>query len=356
MQQAAQPGRTDLIPFGIYATTPPPIDGGEVIQRADEVNTVLRLLSDPKNSTVVLGGDAGAGKSTLAALLFYRLQAMTTGGVQGSASPSFHLIWLGLGPYTTLPDVIAAILGALHVSDPAFFFLNAEQQISQLLLALRRPQEPALIVLDHFDEWLSYEEKAITIKAERGAIMLLLAMLQTDLGASRVLLTCFRSPYPSNPEVEVETRVRSYLVSRMSTPEGIALLQQRGVQGAQEEFSLAWQRCAGHAFALVLCSTLARLTGAPLGYLLNAPDYQSLWSGHVTLNLLATIYRHLNGVQRALLRSLCLFDEPVPLQALSMTMHSVGYDLVHADMLMLEQELRVLVSYGTGAGATRRFF
>ena len=339
MQQVAQSRHTDLIPFGIYATTPPPTDGGEVMQRADEVNMVLRLLNDPQISTVVLGGDAGAGKSTLAALLFSRLQTVAQRGLPAPR----HLVWLGLGPHTTLPDIIAAILSALHMSDPAFFFLKPEQQISQLLLALRRPQEPALIVLDAFDELLNYEENAITIKAERGAILLLLDMLQTDLGASRVLLTCLRSPFPSNLEVEVEIRVRSYLVSRMSIPEGIALLQQRGVQGSPAELSPTWQRCAGHAFALVLCSTLTLLTGAPLGYLLNAPDCLSLWNGHVPLNLLAAIYHRLNVVQRNLLRGLCLFDEPVPLQALSMTMLNEGYDSVQADLPTLEQALRLLV-------------
>jgi tetratricopeptide (TPR) repeat protein len=325
-------------PFGVYTTTPPPTDMGMVMQRTDEVNTVLYLLNGPHISTLVLGGDGGAGKSTLAALLYRRLQAM----VQNGQPAPRHLVWLGIGPHTTLPDGIAAILSAVNMSDPAFFFLKPEQQISLLLLALRRPQEPALIVLDHLDEWLTFGENTITINEERGAISLLLDMLQTDLGASRVVLTSYRSPFVQNAaDVEVETRVRSYLVSRLSIPEGTTLLQQRGAQGSPEELSLAWQRCGGHAYALVLCSTLSRLTGARLGYLLNAPDYLPLWNGHVTLNLLATIYHSLNSVQRALLRSLSLFDEPVPIQAISMTMRSEEYD-VAADLPTLEQEVRLL--------------
>jgi hypothetical protein len=74
-------------------------------------------------------------------------------------------------------------------------------------------------------------------------------------------------------------------VSRISLPEGVALLQQRGVQGAYEELSLTWQRCGGHAFALVVFSALMKLSGLSLSYLLNAPEYQPLWSGEVPLHL-----------------------------------------------------------------------
>ncbi len=322
----------------IAAPTPPPTDGGLIIPRADEVNTALYLLNRPQLSTLVLSGDAGAGKSTLAALLYRRLQEVARAG---QPAPR-HMVWLGLGPHTTLPDAIAAILDSLGASDPAFFFLKPEQQISLLLLALRRPQEPALIVFDHFDEWLTFGEKTITINEERGAISLLLDMLQTDLGASRVLLTSYRSPFVQhNEDEESEARTHSYLVSRLSIPEGTALMQQRGVQAAPEELSLLWQRCAGHAYALVLCSTLCSLTGAHPHYLLSAPEYLPLWNGYVPLNLLAAVYHNLNVVQRALLRSLSLFDEPVPLQAISMTMRSEEYDGA-TDLPTLEQEVRLL--------------
>ncbi|MBV9258086.1 MAG: ATP-binding protein [Ktedonobacteraceae bacterium] len=297
--------------FDIHTAVPPPTDPLTIMQRADEVNTIQRMLSDAQTSAVVLIGNPGAGKSTLAALLYNRLLLSKQ---QGLPAPH-HLIWLGIGTYTTLPDLFAAILTGLNVASAGFFLLKPDQQAGVLLQALRRPQENALIVLDQFESLLHPEVSQGV--AGRGALALFLEMLQTDLGASRFLLTSYSSPY--NEEMET-TRVRSCLVSRMSIPEGVALLQRRSVQGSPEELSLVWQRCAGHVFALILFNALVSLSGISLSYLLNSPDYQPLWSGEVTLQLINSVYQYLNPVQYALMRTLGLFNEPVPLEGIIMSL------------------------------------
>jgi len=162
-------------------------------------------------------------------------------------------------------------------------------------------------------------------------------MLQQDIGLSRLLLTAYRSPY--EPRTVPESRVRTYLISRISVPEGLALLQQRGIQGAHEELSLIWQRCAGHVFALVLFSALVKLSGLSLSYLLNSPDCQPLWNGEVTKNLIATVYHHLNPIERTLMRTLCLFDERVPAQGLFTAI--IGENPT-ANLSLFEQELDML--------------
>ncbi len=83
MQQQPQVFR-----LSIYSTVPPLTDPRIVLQRADEVNTVLRMLSDAQTSTVVLTGDPGAGKSTLAALLYRRIEA----AVQAGQAPFRHFV------------------------------------------------------------------------------------------------------------------------------------------------------------------------------------------------------------------------------------------------------------------------
>ena len=372
--------------LSIYSTVPPLTDPRIVLQRADEVNTVLRMLSDAQTSTVVLTGDPGAGKSTLAALLYRRVEA----AVQAGQAPFRRFVWLSLGPNATLPDVIAAILFSIGVTgrgraggsvtggagasigmtgggdraganraidesftgggragaSPAptiyerfadFFVLKPDEQIAVLVRALSRPHESAFVVLDQFEELFDLDSSQGLVG--RGAIPLFLDMLQKDFGASRVLLTSRRSPY--NGRNGENMRVRTNLVSRISIPEGVALLQQRGVQGIPEELSLIWQRCAGHVFGLVLFSTLCSLSGLSLSYLLNSPDYQPMWNGEVTLNLVGMVYNLLNPMQRVLLRALCLFSEPVLLEGVVIAVTGEGED-VTVDVAMFERELAIL--------------
>ena len=320
--------------FDIHTAVPPPTDPQTIMQRADEVNTIQRMLSDAETSAVMLIGNPGAGKSTLAALLYNRLLLSKQ---QGLPAPH-HLIWLGIGTYTTLPDLFAAILAGLHMPNSGFFLLKPDQQAGVLLQALRRPQENVLIVLDQFESLLHPEVSQGV--AGRGALALFLEMLQTDLGSSRFLLTGYSSPY--NEEMET-TRVRSCLVSRMSIPEGVALLQRRSVQGSPEELSLVWQRCAGHVFALILFNALVSLSGISLSYLLTSPDYQPLWSGEVTSQLINSVCQYLNPLQYALMRTLSLFNEPVPPQGIIMTLMGKRFqDSNKTPGAAFEQEIAVL--------------
>src|SRR5260370_10456466 len=185
--------------FSFDAITPPATDIHAIMQRGDEVNAVLRMLTDLQTSTVALSGDAGAGKSTLAALLYRRLELTSQAGLPAPK----HFVWLSLGAHTTVPDVISAILRWLGTSEPGFFLLNPEEQIAALLRAFRRSQEPIFVVLDQFEVLLDSETQAGL--EGPGSVFQFLEILQQDLATSPVLLTCFRSPFQGQ-ELE-ETRV-----------------------------------------------------------------------------------------------------------------------------------------------------
>jgi tetratricopeptide (TPR) repeat protein len=354
--------------LSIHSVVPPLTDPRIVLQRADEVSAAFRMLSDAQTSTLVLTGDPGAGKSTLAALLYRGLKM----AAQAGQATIRHFVWLSLGPYATLPDVIAAILSEIEITDvrtgagnvgagftpahaiyegfPDFFMQKPEKQIGLLRQTLSRPHESTLVVLDQCEELL--DDELAQGMVGRGALPLFLDMLQMELGASRVLLTCRRSPF--NTQNGANARVRTNLVSRISIPEGVALLQQRGVQGMPEELSLIWQRCAGQVFGLVLFSALCALSGFSLSYLLNSPDYAPVWNGDVTLNLISTVYNFLNPIQRTILRSLCLFSEPVPVEGVIIA--TTGEDTTAVDIAVFDRELNVLTgfslvqpySYGNG--------
>jgi tetratricopeptide (TPR) repeat protein len=166
-------------------------------------------------------------------------------------------------------------------------------------------------------------------------------MLQSNLGSSKIVLTGRISPFHNQNAEDI--CIRTNLVSRISIPEGVALLQQRGVQGSHEELSFIWQRCAGHVFALILFSTLSALSGFSLSYLLNSPDYAPMWNGDVTFNLIGSVIDFLTPIQRTILRTLSLFNEPVHVEGLIIV--TTGQDDSTLDIPTFERELGALTGF-----------
>src|SRR5260370_2104876 len=99
--------------LSIETMEPPMTDLPGVLPRADEVSAALRMLSAAQTSTLVLTGEAGAGKSMLAALVYRPLEAVA----QAGPASIRHFAWLSLGPNATLPEVIAAIVGSIDVES-----------------------------------------------------------------------------------------------------------------------------------------------------------------------------------------------------------------------------------------------
>ncbi len=338
-QQA--PPQKPFIAFGISATTPPIVDPQMVMQRADEVNAIELMLNENRTSAITLIGTPSVGKSTLAALLYQRLLLAKQSGLPAPT----HMVWLTINSYTTLPDLIGIILSGIDMYEPGLFQLKPDQQVSTLLRALRRSQESAFIVLDQFETLLQSDtSQGVT---GRSMLPIFLNMLQTELGASRILLTSHEPLYGG--QQADDSHVRSYLVTRIGMPEGTGLLQQRQIQGTPEHFSLAWQYCTGNVFSLVLLSILIHASQTTLETLLEAPAYKSIWAGDVTIHLIAYVYRYLTPLQRAILQVLSLFTVPAPLEGIIMTIAGTTITNQHSNTqasVAFERDLLYLFQAG----------
>lgn len=332
--------------FGILTDTPPALDARTTLPRSVEVNEIVNLLSEAQTRSVLLTGTMGAGKSTLAALVFAQLQSHPLEGL-----PEFrHYIWLRPGPRATWPDLLSTLLNILQGSgenNPLKF--SQQANIMTLYGLLRKPGQGVFVVLDQCEELFDRaidthnQDSPYTVGAGLSGAVRFLEMLQQDLGESRILLTCTRSPFGSDSSNM--PGVREYLVGGLTIVEGLYLLQQRNVIGLQQDLSTLWLRCSGHISTLMVFTALKNLSGLSLHYLLNAPIYQVLWEGIILQNLIEALVSFLNPIQLSLLRALCLFREAVPLSG---AIHVALGERVRldTDTPAYEQEVKNLILLG----------
>ena len=336
MQQA------EYFTFGIQAITPPSFDPRLLLPRSDEVDALANLMSELRTQAVLLTGESGSGKSTLAALLFRRFQNHMQEGLPGFR----HCVWLRPGPRSAWPDITNALLNALRIQGQGEASLSQQTSIQALYEALRRPGQGALIVLDQCEEIFDRaigtqdQETPYAVGIGLSSTVRFLEMLQQDLGESRILLTCTKSPFGS--DYREAPGVREFAVKGVTSADGIQLLQQRNVMGLQQDLSEVWQRCSGYVYALVMFSVLKNLSGLSLHYLLNSPAHQALWEGDVLQNLIEAVVGFLNPIQMSLLRALCLFREAPPLAGIVEVVTGEPARL-ETDLQLYEQEIKNLV-------------
>ncbi|MEO7019098.1 MAG: tetratricopeptide repeat protein [Ktedonobacteraceae bacterium] len=331
--------------FGIQATTSPATGVRVMLSRTDEVNAIVGHLRNPQVRTVLITGAPGVGKSTLAAFIFGLFQ-----GPLFEGTSDFHrYIWLRPGPHTTWPDIIATLLNALETPEKHTGQISQRADLQTLYETLSLPGQGTLIVLDQCEELF---ERAIekqntatpyTVGIGLSSSVRFLEMLQQDLGESRVLLTCTKSPYGS--DYSQTPGIREHNLGGVTIVEGIHLLQQRNVMGLQQDLSMVWQRCSGHAHSLLMFSVLKNLSGLSLHYLLNSPLYQILWDGNIAQNLVEAVVSFLNPVQMSQVRALCLFREPISLAGI-IEIATGEKARQETDNQLFEQEINNLVALG----------
>jgi hypothetical protein len=288
---------------------PPPTDPKTIQQRKQVVEGIYTQLIQPNISAIVLTGIGGVGKSTLAALVYRHAQEQYS---QGSPPFASEPLWLTVDPAVTFADIAGNICKALGKPIPDFGNLALPNQAAALFNALKTAEKPRLVVLDQFENLLDGQTgQVLADRPGVGEWIDVLNSQKLEQSGCRVLLTS--RPRPKGTREYPPTYLQEYSVAGLEIIEGTALLRGQGVNGTDAELRTAVQRCAGHAYALVLLATLARDYGMSLTAILKDPTF---WKGDIAANLLDLIYtQQLSEVQRELLLAFSAYREPVPLEA-----------------------------------------
>src|SRR6185312_4701587 len=254
---------------------PPPTDPRTIQQREDLVKDIYNRLTQPGITALALTGIGGAGKSTLAALVYhYAKEQRRTNNTPFQSDT----VWLTVDPVVTFADMAGNLFEALGKTLPDLSNLAPQNQALALFNALNTTDKPRLIILDQFENLLDWETGHAL--PDRPGVGEWLDVINSQQCRCRILLT--GRPRPIGTREFPPTYLQEYPVGGLEITEGIDLLRKQGVNGTQEELRTAVAQCNGHAFSLTLLASLIRNHNMSLTPLFKDP---TLWIGDIASNL-----------------------------------------------------------------------
>src|SRR6266480_6993906 len=126
---------------------PPITDPRTIQQREHVVKTIYTQLTQKDISAIALTGIGGAGKSTLAALLFRYAEEQRARHIGPFVSET---LWLTVDPTVTFTDLVGNLFEALGKPIPDLSNLAPHNQALTLFKALNTTDKPRLIIFDQF--------------------------------------------------------------------------------------------------------------------------------------------------------------------------------------------------------------
>lgn len=331
----------NTIPYRGLAGIVPPVNPATIQQREKIVKNIYELLLQDNINCVVLTGIAGAGKSTVAALVYHFAEKQRLAGQNLFAAQP---LWLTIDQSVTMTDLAGNIFEMLGKPWPKFGNLSPHNQATMLFNVLKTVNKGRLIILDQFENLLDWQKgEAIPSSPGIGEWLDALNSEKLGEGGCRIILTSRTRPrgtYDYTP-----TYMHEYEIKELEMAEGMALLQQQGVKASEADLRAAVTHCNGHAFALThLAALLRRNRSLSLHTLLNNPFYARFWSGDIARNLLDYIYtQQLDDLQRQIVLALSVYREAVPLEAtqefISLSPHPQEIQILSACEVLLAQHL-----------------
>lgn len=271
------------------------------VGRSDDISAIIKILScksAPTSQVLVLFGLRGVGKSTLAEMvcesLHERFQSVKRYNLNKNFDLSAFYYWLR------------------KLIPPKELVEQGYRQFARAI-ALEIASLNLLLVLDG-SEILTDSTSGLIEASQIGFSELIDALLETDLGSSRVIITGWRkfntlSGYS----------IRGYRVKGLNTEAAIDLLQNYGVNASHDALILAARKTRGHPQTLIW---LAALLSPPSMYTVEmACSDDGIWHpeyGEVACKVLDKVFLDsLSELEKSILADLWVFDEPVPIDVLS---------------------------------------
>jgi NB-ARC domain len=289
---------------------PPSTTSRVILQLKKSTKDIYKNLQRLDITTMVLTGIAGAGKSTVAALIYRSYCA--SGFLRGlfCCKP----LWLEIKPQHTFNDIIEEIFNYLNTPFPSNFSnLDISGKAVAIANAMARVRKARLVVLDQLDNWLDC--KTGYSLPQYSDMDALLYVLNNQVSKCQIILTSRIWP-------RIRTRVASadpkicmteYIVKDLKFRDGAELLRKRGVNATPAVLFRVVKYCHGHAGALARLATV--LQDEPT-LQLNVDDsrYIQRWRAAIIDMILKNIYLQLELSQLDILTDFCIYRAPTPLE------------------------------------------
>jgi tetratricopeptide (TPR) repeat protein len=339
---APQAGQREKTSYRGIMGVPPPTDPRTIQQREGKVQEIFAKLAEAQVTALVLTGIGGAGKSTLAALVYRDAEAQRQAGQGAFAAPA---VWLTIDAAVTMADLAGNLFEVFGKPLPDFANLALQHQARALFNVLNTSDQPRLVVLDQFENLLDIQTGHAL--ADRPGVGEWLDAINSQPCACKILLTS--RPWPQGTREYPPTYMQEYIVKGLELAEGIDLLRKLHIEGSDAELQRAVEHCEGHAFSLTLLASLLRTRHLKLSTFFNESIYTNVWTGNVARNLLDVIYQQqLNEEQRRLLLAFSVYRKPVQLDAAEALLEQDAQDIqMHSALdVLLNQHL--LQAWGDG--------